>query len=173
VYNKGVAMPIMTNVSAAASGGTSSTNHGVYNDTSSPTMTNVSAAASGGGFACGVFNQTSSPTMFSVNASGSGGTNNHGMCNTASSATIHNSVITGSGGASSDGISSVGSGGPYTVTVDASQITGSTNTISQSASYTSLIGASKLDGGAVQAFGTYTCTASYNGSYAALPAACR
>ena len=117
----------------------------------------------------GVWNISSSPQMTSVTASASGGTNNYGVYNDLSSPTIQDSIINGGAG---EGIHNTASGGTNTVIVDASQITGGTATISQTAQFTTLIGASKLAGGGVAGAGTYTCAYSYNGTYVALDTTC-
>ena len=75
--------PKMTNVTAAASGGSES--FGVVNSgsTSSTKMTNVTATASGGSTSnVGVWNRAySSPTMTNVTAAASSGTNSYGVWN--------------------------------------------------------------------------------------------
>jgi len=162
VYNY-ASSPTMTNVTASASGGTYS--YGVYNYALSPTMTNVTASASGGTNSYGVYNDDfSSPTMTNVTASASGGTNSYGVYNT-SSPTIQNSVIRASSGTSNYGIYNAASSGAYTVLVNNSQISGSTNTIYNDAEFTTRVGASQLDGGAVYAGGTMTCAGVYDENY--------
>jgi hypothetical protein len=168
VYNYS-STPAMTNVTASASGGTDS--YGVYNQSSSPTMTSVTASASGGTNSYGVNNVLSSPTMTNVSATASGGTNNYGVYNNTCSVPIHDSVISASGGTTNYGIFNT-AGSAYTITVDASQITG-TAAISQTNMYTTLIGASKLGGGGVQGLGIYTCTVSYNSRYVQLGNNCK
>ena len=192
VYNKSSSSPTMTNVTATASGGIYT--YGVANDTSSsPTMTNVTATASGGTYSSGVFNDSSSPTMINVTARASGGTTNYGVRNaTASSPTMTNVTATALGGTSNHGVSNVSSsptiqnstisasGGTnnygifndfvatsiYTVTVNNSQITGSNNTVRNDSHFTVRIGASKLDGGAVNVNGgTVTCIGAYDENY--------
>jgi hypothetical protein len=94
--------------------------------------------------------------------------------NYSSSPTIHNSTISASGGTSNYGIYNDATSGAHTVTVNNSQITGSTNTIRNDSEFTTRIGASKLDGGAVNANGgTLTCVFTYNASYVALNATCQ
>ena len=163
--------PTMTNVAASASGGNNS--YGVYNSSSSPTMTNVTASASGGTLSYGVHNHHSSPMMTNVTATASGGYNSYGVYNASSSPTIHNSTIRGSGGTSgSYGIYNVAPSGSHTVRVDNSQVTGSTNTIYNTGSFTTLIGVTLLDGGAVTGGGTVTCAGVYDENYVFYASTC-
>jgi hypothetical protein len=87
--------------------------------------------------------------------------------NTSSSPTIQNSSISASGGISNNyGIYNNATSGLHTVTVNNSQITGSTNTIFNDTEFTTRIGASKLDGGAVNVNGgTVTCIGAYDENY--------
>lgn len=192
VYNA-YASPTMTNITASASGGTSSV--GVFNDSSSTTMTDVKASASGGDANSGVFNALSSSpmmtnviasasggtrsigvhnetysssTMTNVTASASGGTDeNYGVFFNSASAAINNSVINASGGTTNYGIYNGAVSGTYTVLVNNSQISGSTNTILNSINCTTRVGASQLSGGAVIAGGgTVTCAGVYDENFA-------
>ena len=196
IFNSGAA-PRLTHVSASASGGTGS--YGVYNyDSSSPTMTDVSASASGETYSYGVVNfSSSSPTMTDVSASASGGTQsygvynddfsspiinnsvirasdgtgyNRGIYNSASSPIINNSVIRASGGLSTYGIDNTASSGTYTVLVNNSQVSGGTNTIRNDSGFTTRVGASQLDGGAVD--GVVTCAGVYDENYAFYASTC-
>jgi hypothetical protein len=165
VYYSGSAKPMM-NVTASASGGNYS--YGVYNYSSTPAMTNVAATGSGGTTNYGVFNTNSAPIMNNVTATATGGTNAYGMWNSISSPTIQNSVIGASGGSLNDGIHNYATSGSYTVTINNSQITGSTSTIYQvDTYYTTQLGASQVIGGGVFG-GTHTCVASFNSSYTLL-----
>ena len=200
-YNYGVysrsSLPTMTNVSASASGGMNS--YGVYNWVSSSTMTNVTATASGGTENRGVYNYQSSPMMTHVTASASGGTYNYGVYNllsslmmtnatitasggtftfnfgvnnNQSSSTINNSVISASDGSPNYGIYNLASTGSYTVQVNNSQVSGSTNTISNDSEFTTQVGASKMDGGGVTGGGTVTCAGVYDENYAFYASTC-
>ena len=86
----------MTEVTASASGGTTSDNYGVYNDSSSPIINNSAISASGG-------------------------TNNYGISNTASSGSytvrVNNSQIGGS-------TSTIQNVAEFTTLVGASQLSG-------------------------------------------------
>ena len=170
VYN-GSSSPTMTNVTATASGGTS--NYGVHNNSSSPTMTNVTATASGGTDNYGVYNGYSSSSMMTnVTATASGGTNNYGVSNYASSPTIQFGVISGSGGTNNNGIVSTASSGASIVTVNNSQVKGSSITVSNGSNVTTLIGASQLSGGAVTNGGTLTCAGVYDEAYVFYASTC-
>jgi len=109
-----------------------------------------------------------------VTATASGGTNNIGVSNQFSSPKIQNSVVAASGG-TSYGIDNVAPSGPYTVQVSNSRITAATHTIHNDLGFTTQVGASQLDGGAVDNThgGTLTCIFAYNGSFAALGANCQ
>ena len=156
----------MMNVIANATEG--SVNYAVYNESCSPTMTNVTATASGAGYNSGVYNDYSTPTMVDVTATASGGTYNYGMYNDMSSPMIQGSLITARGG-TSEGIYNAETDagyGPYTVTINNSQVSGDSNTIyTEVASYTTKVGASQLVGNGGQGLGTYKCVASYNGNF--------
>ncbi len=173
VYNAS-SSPSLMNVSVTASGGTNS-NRGVYNYTSaSPLLTNVSITASGGTNNYGVYNYSNSaPTLTNVLVSASGGTNDYGMYNNTSPGAIQNSTISASGGSNNYGLYHFASSGSYTVTVNNSQITGSTYTVRNDAEFTTRIGASKLDGGAVTANGgTVTCAFVYDETYTGYASTC-
>ncbi len=163
----------MTDVSASASGGTN--NYGVWNNSSSPAMMNVSASASGGTNNRGVYNLSSSPAMTDVSASATGGADyNYGVYNYSSSVVIQDSVIGASGGTHNYGVfhNSVGSNS-YTVTINYSQVTGSTNTIFNENNFTTRTGASLLDGGAALANGgTLTCAGVYDEAYTFYASTC-
>jgi hypothetical protein len=135
----------MTNVTASASGATSS--YGVKNFSSSPTMANVTASASGGTTSFGVFNQTSVLTMTYVTASASGGAFNYGVYNVGSFALQNH------------------------VQVNNSQITGSTNTIFSDSSSLTQVGASQLSGGPISG-STVFCAGVYDEGYNFYPSAC-
>ncbi len=175
VYNYDSSSPAMMNVTASASWG--AYNFGVHNSSSSPTMTNVTAKASGGMDSRGVYNSnSSSPTMTNVTASASGGVlYNNGVQNDSSSPTINNSAIRASGGSSANyGIYNTAPDGAYIVLVNNSQISGSNNTIYNDPNFTTRVGASQLDGGAVfVGGGTFTCVGAYDENYLALDATCQ
>ena len=148
----------------------------IYNSSASPRLTHVTATASGGTSNYGVFNaSSSSPTMTDVTATASGGSiYNFGVYNSSSSPTIQNSTISATGATGNRyGILNYASNGSYVVLVNNSQITGTTNTIFNNAYFTTRIGASKLDGGAVYAGGgTMTCAGVFNASYSFFASTC-
>ena len=173
VYNYTSSSPKMMDVTTTASGGL--VTYGVYNESSSsPTMTNVTATASGGTLNnLGVCNSNSSPTMTNVTVTASGGTTSRGVYNDSSSPTIQNSTIRATNGTNNYGIYNSATSNTYTVNVNNSQILGSTNTILNDTEFTTRVGASKLEGGAVMGGGTLVCVFSYNASYVALNATCQ
>ena len=187
----------IANVIATASGGTN--NYGVYNYTSSPTMTDVTASASGGtasygmyneggswpttenvtagawgatSLNCGVYNLASGPRLTNITATASGGTYSYGVYNEGSSATISFGIINAESGTSNYGLYNSASGGLYTVLVNNSQITGSTNTVRNDSEFTTRIGASQLSGGAITGGGTVTCAGVYDENYAFSASTC-
>jgi hypothetical protein len=165
VYNDASSSPTMTDVTATASEGTN--NYGVANNsTSSPRMTNVIANASGGTKANGVYNSASSPMMTNVTATASGASTNNGVYNASSSPTMTNVTATASGGTYNYGIYNKASSGDYTVTVNNSQITGSTNTIFNDTPFFTKIGASQLSGGPIASSGFVICVGVYDENYA-------
>jgi hypothetical protein len=204
VYNNN-SSPTMTDVSAIASGLVDTgENYGVYNyNNSSPTMTNLIASASDGVTSCGVRNDSSSPEMTYVSASASGGSLNNygvhnindasptmtnvkaiasgglykscGVLNDISDLTINNSLISASGGASSYGIKNHANSLSYTLSVNNSQIIGSTSAITSTNTYSNSIGASQLTGGVSPDLdpSIYHCVGVYDENYNALNETCQ
>jgi hypothetical protein len=163
ISNSGAA-PRLTHVTASASGALD--NYGVYNYLSSPSMANVTASASGGTYSHGVYNYLSSPSMANVTASAAGGQYNYGVFNQASSPTINDSAISASDGGYEYGIYNQASGLGYTVRVNNSRLSATDNTIRSSAYFTTLVGASQLDGGPVSAGGgIVSCIGVYDENY--------
>ena len=158
----------MVNVTAAGSG--VGHNTGVSNWTSAVTMTNVTATASGGNDNRGIENIESSPTMTNVTATASGGTNSYGVYNgQSSSPVIRNSAIWAGGGTGNYGIYN-DAYDPITVTVDSSQITGSTATFYCRPGDACRAGASLLDGGPVS--GNVVCAGVYDEAYTFYASTC-
>jgi hypothetical protein len=171
VYNHS-SSPAMAGVTAIGSGGTYA-NNGVVNDaSSSPVMMNVTAKATGGGVVSyAVYNVGSFPTMTNVSAiAEAGGLNmSNGVYNRQSSATINNSFISGM----DIGIQNFAASGIYTVTVNNSQISGSTNTIINVTGFTTRVGGSYLNGGpAAASGGSLTCAGVYDEAYAFYASTC-
>jgi hypothetical protein len=166
--------PSMTNVIVSVTGGTDY-NFGAYNRSSSPTMSGGSINVSGGNSTVGVYNNTfSSPIFNNVTIKTSGTVSNEGMFNLDGSAIINNSTISASGGTTNYGIHNTEYyGGTYTVQVNNSQVTGSTNTILDQRPYSpTRIGASQLSGGAVGGTGTIVCAGVYDESYTFYASTC-
>jgi hypothetical protein len=91
--------------------------------------------------------------------------------NYSASAVIQNSVIRASGGTYNYGIYNY-EGDAYAVKVNNSQVTGSTNTIYNESGFTTRVGASSLDGGAVSNGGTLTCAGVYDENYTFYASTC-
>jgi hypothetical protein len=92
--------------------------------------------------------------------------------NEGSSPTISFGIINAESGTSNYGLYNSASGGLYTVLVNNSQITGSTNTIRNDSEFTTRIGASQLSGGAITGGGTVTCAGVYDENYAFSASTC-
>lgn len=161
----------MANMTVSASGN-SQYNAGVENDTSSPVMANMTINALGGALNNGLSNFESQPVIANVTISASGGPVNNGIYNHRSSSTIRNSVVSGSGGQSNYGVYNVAERGSYTVLIDNSTITGSTNTVYQGYFYITRVGAGKLNGGPVVGSNSATCAGVYDEKYAFFPNTC-
>jgi hypothetical protein len=194
VYNRNNSSPTMRDVTVTAKG--SGEGVGVYNDASSPTivdmivtatgifvegvyncnnssptMTNMAVTASGTDIS-GVYNDSSSPTMTNVIVTASGLTG-HGVYNNSSSVTMTNTTIVADSDFSDGyGIFNQADSGSYTVKVNNSQITGGANTIVNDSEFTTLVGASQLDGGAVTGSGTVTCAGVYDENYTFYSSTC-
>ena len=173
IFNDNAASPNMTHVTASAIGGCpSTTGTGMRNISSSPTMTNVTTTG-GGEAGVGMSNTLSSPIMNNVTVTGSASFFAMGMSNDSSSPTIRGSVITATASVgNSYGISNSASGGAHTVTINNSQVKGSTNTIQNSALFTTLVGATQLSGGPVTGGGTITCAGVYDEAYVFFQSTC-
>ncbi len=134
--------PIMTDVTVSITVGLNAIGYGMYNDSSSPVMNNVAISISGGAVSnIGVYNNNSSSTMKDVTISASGS----GVCNYGS--------------------------GNFSVTIDDSTISAPYRTISNSQSYATRVGASKLEGGPVTG-SAVTCAGVYDENYTFYPNTC-
>ena len=152
----------MTDVTASATGTDS---YGVYNDASSPVMAGVTARATGIA-SYGVYNRASAPDMNDVRITISG-LWGYGVYNDSSTLTL-NEVTIAAQPEYGDfyGIYNRADSGSYEVRVNHSQIASSLNTIHNDAEFTTLVGASLLDGGGVLANGgTVTCAGVYDENY--------
>jgi len=113
-------------------------------------------------------------TVFIQNSafSASGGSlQSNGVLNDSCTVNLQNSVVSATGAPNNLGIVGNALHGGSTVNVDASQITGSTNTINNSSLDITFVGASKLVGGPVVG-GTAICAGVYNGSYTFFASIC-
>lgn len=172
VYNS-TSYPVMTGVTATADA--ANTNYAVYNLSSSPTMNDVVATGSGGNYNIGVRNDSSSPIMTGVTALGYGtatSLKNYGVANEASQPTISNSTLRAAGAGDSIGLGNFGNTSSYVVRVSNCQVMGYTNSILNATAFTTLVGASLLDGAVDDSAGTVTCAGVYNESYAFYASTC-
>ncbi len=138
----------------------------IRNVSASPRLTHVTASASGGADTEGIRNVSSSPRLENVTASATSAGGNYGIYNSDSSPTVNNSVIAASGG-TNFGIYNATAGGSFVVRVTNSQIVGSSFTIITIPSYTTIVVASQLSGGAVGGGGTVTCVGVYDENFIA------
>jgi hypothetical protein len=148
----------------------------VRNSSASPRMTHMTAAASGGTYRYGVYNyNSSSPAMSNVTATASRGRDhNFGVYNSSSPPTMNNVTATATGGTSNYGLYNHAGFGAYTIKIDRSTFSGSTNSIRNDTEFTIRIGATNLTGGAVLAGGTFNCVGVYDGdTYTTLNATCQ
>jgi hypothetical protein len=97
----------------------------------------------------------------------------YGVYNDGSSATIQNSVISGSGATYNYGIYNEAGGGTYTVEVNNCHITGIYRTIRNDGGFTTLVGASLLEGPGVSGVGgTEICAGVYDENYTFYDSTC-
>jgi hypothetical protein len=157
--------PSMDNVTATATGGTY--NYGVSNYYSSPSMSDVTATATGGTSNRGVSNVSSSPSMTNVTAAATGGTNNYGVYNNNSSPSMTNVTAAATGGTSNRGVYNISVSSP---SIRNSSITGSTNSIVNSATSSAQVADTAL-GGVVTGTG-FTCLGVYTTAFVALSGGC-
>ncbi len=146
----------------------------IFNSSASPRLTHVTASAFGGIFQnFGVYNTTSSsPTMADVTAIASGASSNYTIFNISSSPTLNNSVVNAGGGTQNVGLVNSAASGAYTVTVNNSQIMGSSEAVLNDSHFTTRISTSQLNGAAFGS-GTWACVFVYNASYIALNSSCQ
>jgi len=161
------ASPSFLHVTAIASGANTD-NIAFYGGTgSSPSLRSVTATALGGSTNHGMDNVGSSPNLLDTVITASGGSYiNYGMYNFQSSPTIRNSKLSASGSSRSYAISNYAYFNNYSLTIDNSTLSGSTNTISSHPLFTVRVGGSKLEGGPVQPNnGSVTCAGVYDENY--------
>ncbi len=156
VYNYG-SSPIMTNVTATVTG--TSNNMGVFNlFSSSPTMVNVTASASGSQIRnTAVYNFTEcSPTIKNSTLTATGPGINVGLRNDLGSPVVYTSTISASGGTTSLGIENISVG---VLKLSNCQISGSTSSIRNEATFSTHGFTSKLEGGPIDGTGKINCAA--------------
>jgi hypothetical protein len=140
---------------------------GIYNGFVTPRLTHVTVTSA----EQGVHNECSSPVMTDVTISATG-TTSVGVVNLGcSSPTIRDSVITAQG----TGITNAAAQDFPTVRVDGASIKGTSATIrSEGERFTTLVGASQLDGGPVGSGvgSTTTCAGVYDENYKFSESAC-
>ncbi len=197
IYNSSSATPKLTNVTVTATGGSytygmynissspvmvnvvisatlATSNRGVYSDFSTLTLTNVTIEAGGGSDSRGIYNYNTSPSIYSSVIKATSGSNTYGIYNynasMATSMVVNGSQI--SGNQYGFYISGSGSYTP-TVSINNSQISGSTNALYNGANSVTRIGASQLSGGPVSVgSGTVTCAGVYDENYAFYASTC-
>jgi hypothetical protein len=165
IYSTGAEV-VMQLVSASAADA-SSVSNGIHSSNSTVTMTQVTATASGSGYSTAIYNDyDSTATMTQVTANATGSSQNYGVYNSSASASLNNSTVSATGGTANSGVYNYISDGAYTVTINNSQITGGTATISIYAGFTVRVGASQLAGGNISGTGTATCVGVYDENFA-------
>jgi hypothetical protein len=147
---------------------------GIYNNSASPRLTHVTVSAAGGATAnFGVYNYNASPTIQDTSISAVGGSYVAGVYNYQSSPALRNTLLSATGGTTTnDGVYNTRWTGSYTVHINHSQITGSGRTVYNGAGYTTRVGISQLDGGAVVNSGALTCAGVYDENYTFYPSTC-
>jgi hypothetical protein len=132
-------------------------------------MTQVIATARGANVSHGITSEhDSTAIMMQVTANATGSGVKYAITNSSSSANLNNSTISATGAGSNYGIYNTATADAYTVTVNNSQITGSTNTIRNDTEFTVRVGASQLAGGAIVTggVGKEICVGVYDENYA-------
>lgn len=122
----------------------------IYNSAAALRMTHVTAEAVGNGAdaAYGVYNNASAPVLIDSAANAAGATTNAGVRNTAAD-------------------------GSFTITIDTSRISGTTNSIVNDAEFTTFVGASRISGGpVVTGAGVVKCAGVYDENYDFSPSTC-
>ncbi len=149
--------------------------YGLYNRDSSPTITGLSSQASYGTTCYGIYNysvlSTSAPFLFNVITQASECSNAYGIYNSTASPTMTNLIAKATGGTTTNrGMMNIGS--TSTIKADRCSFIGASYSIYNDTDFTLYFGASKLDGPANTATGTWQCGQCYNGNYLTLPSNC-
>ncbi len=197
VYNDAGSAPTLIDVEAVASGGATAVGIRASNNTIM-TMQGGRVTVEESSFAIGVWAFSSSPITLtqtvidvtnnsssnrglqvqstallqSVSIFAHGTTDNRAVQIQDASVTIHNSVIEAVNGSSNLGIYNTAASGSYTVTIHSSQITAATPVLNDS-EFTTLIGATYLNGGAMPLNGgTITCAGVYDEAFVFYASTC-
>lgn len=150
--------------------------NGINNTLATVTLRDLEVIVSGdGGSSYGVFNEDATVELESCAIQATGGTGfTVGVHNEDSEGELRDCTVTASGGGGAEhavtGFDSTGSGA-FTCDVQHSRLEGAASSISAPGTFTVRVGASQLAGG-VSGAATYTCVHAYDGSFAALGAAC-
>lgn len=164
MYNEAMSPRVANvNIAIAVAGLGVSSAYGMHNVSSAVSVTNSTISVSGGtGSNTGIYNYNSTPAVLSNLSITVSGTASRGIYNNQSSMTLRNSYVDGG----LWGIANTLISGYYTVSIQNSQISGSTNAVySSSPSYTVRIGGSYLVGGPVSGGTTTTCAGVYDENY--------
>jgi hypothetical protein len=158
--------PILENVDLTASSQSGADVYGVHSWGASTAMHSVTIRALGGKATYGIRTEGSAPVLDDVQVTSSGPTVAYALFAADSSATITDSTLTAKGAADNYGLVLSTSGNSYQVTLDASQLTGSTSTIRADPRVLVQVGAGKLAGGPITGSGPVTCVGVYDENYA-------
>lgn len=168
--------PIMNNVTVTAVGSVGNSGvYGIINAYgASSVLTNVTAAASGGTFSCGINIDGSSPVITNSAFTASGTETNQAIRVFSSSLVLNNVTAVAKNGSSNYGLWIDGLNGGSDVQIDRSTFEGATGSIASYYSFGNIlrIGSSKLIGPFSPA-GTTICVGAYNGDYSPLDANCQ
>jgi hypothetical protein len=146
---------------------------GVFVNTSPLTMTNtVIDVANNSSTNRGLQVQATSAWLQGVSIAARGTTDNRAIQVQDASLTMHNSVVEAVNGSTNLGVFNTASSGSYTVTIHNSQITADSPLLND-AEFTTLIGATYLNGGAVlPSGGTVTCAGVYDEAFVFYASTC-
>lgn len=177
-YSQSSTQIALTNVTAYASGASYST--GLYSGYTNATLINIVATGEGGTTTSrGISldsNASYTQTLISATASAiGGGGSSYGLrISGGINATINNCTISATGGANNYGVYfSTGGASMHFVTISNSQITAATATIRNQTNFTTGVGGTFLNGGAVIVNGgTLTCAGIYDENFTFSTATC-
>ena len=173
VVNQDADGAVLRSVRVAVTGG--GTRYGVNNTRSDVTIRDLEVSVSGDGdTSYGVFNEDGTVVLESCSVSSLGGASTTaGVFNADASGALRDCTVTAAGGGGVEtavqGFASAG--GAFTYDVQHSRLEGADAAVNAPGAYTVRAGASQLAGG-VSGAATYACVHAYDGSFAALGAAC-